>query len=301
MFNRNEDRHRTPRSFPSGAQKRKIAAEKEKNFEHSLSKTPKISNYFISYQNSEAIKTEQPVSPSSLAISEFAECESKISAIDIACVNSEAVCNEKPNISSSDILEFGEVESKTDTAVHLEETLENPNFLTDIGLWVQPYSDDMIDFWIKKGPTELQNSDEKILSKFSSTQIRQNVSESTRKCTPSLFHRINQNKEVVNRFWLCFSPSTGKIYCFLCKLLATSPNVALSQEGYCDWKHASERVCQHEISKNHLNSVTAFSSRYNETTCIDSKIKEQVSFNLKKLSVQAFYLLTIICLFSLQI
>ncbi|XP_051165718.1 uncharacterized protein LOC127284365 [Leptopilina boulardi] len=235
MFNRNEDRHRTPRSFPSGAQKRKIAAEKEKNFEHSLSKTPKISNYFISYQNSEAIKTEQPVSPSSLAISEFAECESKISAIDIACVNSEAVCNEKPNISSSDILEFGEVESKTDTAVHLEETLENPNFLTDIGLWVQPYSDDMIDFWIKKGPTELQNSDEKILSKFSSTQIRQNVSETT------------------------------------------SPNVALSQEGYCDWKHASERVCQHEISKNHLNSVTAFSSRYNETTCIDSKIKEQAT------------------------
>lgn len=245
MYNRNEDRHETPRSFQSGAQKRKIAAEKEKNFEQVLSKTPKI-NSFFSCKSPGAVNIEQPTTPANSSISEFDKTEVKI-----------------------------------DTDAQLKNILENPNFMTDIGLWIEPFTDDVIEFWIEKGSNELQNCDEKVFSTFSTTQISVDGTESTRKCTTSLFYRTNQNKEMVNRFWLCFSPSTGKIYCFLCKLLSTPPHVAIGKEGYCDWKHASERLSQHETSKSHLNSVIAFSTRSNEMTCINRKLKEQVSFYLK--------------------
>ncbi|XP_043483534.1 uncharacterized protein LOC122511996 [Leptopilina heterotoma] len=277
MYNRSEDRHKSRRSFQSGAQKRKIAAEKEQKFEQILCKTPKISNYFIDSKIPEPANIDKPTTTSSSTISQFDETESKIDATNNR--NPEVTSNEQPSTSSSssNISKFDEVEIKLATTAHLEKISDNLNFTTDIGLWKEPFTDDIINFWIKKGSTELQNCDEETISKLSATQTTQNVNESKRKCTSSLFYRTNQNKEVVNRFWLCFSPSTGKIYCFLCKLLSTSTYVALGKEGYCDWKHASERVRQHELSKNHLNSVIVFSTRLNEVNCIDRKLQEQAS------------------------
>ena len=41
------DRHKTPRVFASGAQKRKKAAEREEKEEEILAKTPKLTSFFI--------------------------------------------------------------------------------------------------------------------------------------------------------------------------------------------------------------------------------------------------------------
>ena len=71
------------------------------------------------------------------------------------------------------------------------------------------------------------------------------------------FRRQTFNNETVNRSWLCYSPTTGKIYCYICKLVAVQ-NSQISSNGFCDWKHANERLTEHEKSKSHLDSVRIF-------------------------------------------
>lgn len=41
------DRHKTPRVFESGFQKKKLHADREKKSEKTIAKTPKLTNYFI--------------------------------------------------------------------------------------------------------------------------------------------------------------------------------------------------------------------------------------------------------------
>ena len=73
-------------------------------------------------------------------------------------------------------------------------------------------------------------------------------SSGNRRCTPTMFERHNKNGEIVNRSWLCFSPTTARVYCYVCKLQFT-------HGGFCDWKHASNRLSDHERSKSHRRSA----------------------------------------------
>jgi len=57
---------------------------------------------------------------------------------------------------------------------------------------------ELIDYWTVKDLEDLHQSGVKSLDAKSAIQ---NVS---RKCTPAIFERLNRNREVVLRFWLCF-------------------------------------------------------------------------------------------------
>ena len=46
----------------------------------------------------------------------------------------------------------------------------------------------------------------------------------------------SHNGEKIPRSWLCYSPSTGRAFCFTCKLRTCSDNNAFAGIGYCDWK-----------------------------------------------------------------
>ena len=52
----------------------------------------------------------------------------------------------------------------------------------------------------------------------------------SRKCTTSLIHRQSHNGEVLDRNWLCFSPSQTCVKCFSCRLMSadTRLNVRIS-------------------------------------------------------------------------
>ena len=41
------------------------------------------------------------------------------------------------------------------------------------------------------------------------------------------------------RNWLCYSPSTGKGFCFQCKLFSPEDS-AFSRSGFCDWKNVTQ-------------------------------------------------------------
>jgi len=56
--------------------------------------------------------------------------------------------------------------------------------------------------------------------------------------------RQNHNVEVVDRSWLCFSPSQACVKCFDCRLICADTTKwahFLIRNGICDWKHTLER------------------------------------------------------------
>jgi len=86
----------------------------------------------------------------------------------------------------------------------------------------------------------------------STTQKDRNFS---RKCTTSFICCQNYNGEVVDRSWLCFSPSQTCVYCFTCKLMCADTTKCahfLIRKGIFDWKHALERLRNHEHSMKHI-------------------------------------------------
>ena len=134
----------------------------------------------------------------------------------------------------------------------------------------------MIDFWITKGSHELQHCNEELFSKYSVCQLRRDR-KTPRKCSMGIFTRMHTNKEQINRFWLCFSLSTGKVYCYVCKLMSISSlSSNLTDEGFCNWKKASELLAQHETSPNHMNCLIDFIYCSNEKARVDRKMEEQV-------------------------
>lgn len=135
----------------------------------------------------------------------------------------------------------------------------------------------MITYWIKQGSKHLQNCDKIVLETKSVQQDRVDRSaHKTRKCSIHFFKRITKNKEVINRNWLCFSPTTGKLYCYICKLLGIKSG-KLSSDGFCDWKHAAEKLSQHETSKHHLEAILALNHRERKIGFLDHQLQKQIS------------------------
>jgi hypothetical protein len=104
----------------------------------------------------------------------------------------------------------------------------------DIGLW-QDLTEEMRDYWCRKGSGDCLNETASI---DNSIQIdgKQN-----RYFCKSTFYCSLPNGEKKKRNWLCYSPSTGKAFCFQCKLFSPEDS-AFSRSGFCDWKNASYKV-----------------------------------------------------------
>jgi len=66
------------------------------------------------------------------------------------------------------------------------------------------------------------------------------------------------------------------LYCYICKLLGTK-NRKLSSDGFCDWKHAAEKLSQHKTSKHHLEAIIAINHREREIVCLDQQLVKQIA------------------------
>lgn len=84
------------------------------------------------------------------------------------------------------------------------------------------------------------------------------------------------NGESVPREWLLYSPSKGAAFCFVCKLFGgTEQQTKFSTCGYSDWKHATERVIEHEGSESHRKCMSVWIARTAEKGQIDCGLKQQ--------------------------
>ena len=111
-------------------------------------------------------------------------------------------------------------------------------------------SKDDIVYWVEKGPSNCQHSN------GSFEKSKKSFTNQDRYCSKSLFYPKRANGEKYCREWLVYSPETGRVYCFVCKLFSNS-SIPLSSEGFCDW-HNTYSVQNHENSVDHRTASVTY-------------------------------------------
>uniref|UniRef100_UPI00358E3B13 uncharacterized protein n=1 Tax=Myxine glutinosa TaxID=7769 RepID=UPI00358E3B13 len=276
------DRRCTKRSFESGSSKRandKKHAEvvaKWAKVDVFVTKTPKshaVSDSHTSMLSGEPIQVnwnESDSESSSVTGESQDDCEVNRDNVEIpAAGDPEAEDCEKAETNNLQT-DFDHDQPETnqgDTSLAINKTsMEN-----DIGAWPDKVIKEQIDYWATQlDVTELQNIDQKV---FDLRSTKQPAGENrSRKCTTHMFYLTAQNNELVKRLWLCFSPSTGKLYCYICKLMRPDAAIQLATDGFCDWKHAGDRLKEHEMSNAHVEALIALTQRGTDKGRIDSEL-----------------------------
>lgn len=104
--------------------------------------------------------------------------------------------------------------------------------------------------------------------------------EANRFLTNSLFERKLANGITVSRDFLVYSPSRGTLFCGPCKLFGELTS-QFTDLGFSDWKHARQRVGEHENSAHHLDCVLAYKRRGEEAGRIDKQLLVQAKEEAK--------------------
>ena len=125
--------------------------------------------------------------------------------------------------------------------------------MNDIGQWLDLILDSFRDQWIKEGGNKCRN----LSSGFEASKVTFTSEKHARYCNINFFSRTHpKSKEQIDNTWLCYSPSTGKLFCFICKLLSSEESAFTT--GFNDWKHGHERIDSHRLSQQHRNALSAY-------------------------------------------
>lgn len=171
---------------------------------------------------------------------------------------------------SADQPEIGGLASASSPTLH---AVDIPAYTsTDPGTWGE-INDEVREYWADRGPQFCQN-----MTADFSTSVQQYKSKK-RRFSKSLFNCRLVNGENVRRDWLLYSPSKGAVYCFLCRLFGVNDKNGHSKlgcaDGFNDWKHANERIADHEGSESHCKCMLVWISRTAEQGKIHNELKRQ--------------------------
>jgi hypothetical protein len=277
------DRHKGQRQYVSGAQKRKLSSAKLLKQEDEAKRTRNIADFLT--RSSSVATVGKSAAEADDKRTTFLQLVEEAGA-EPEAEPSEGISDVHITISSTSQTEDDAVVypdgddgcGRGDSVNHdSNSTSGNYEFNSGIGLWPVKCTSAMIDFWSSKDTTDLQNTSgwdfsksvRYVTEKHSGRIIK-------RSCTEQLFQRIHPNGEIVKRTWLCYSPTTGRVYCFACRLLSTVEG-QLTRDGFDDWKHAGREIQTHEKSSSHSNCVCSLVQRGRDTGRIDDELAQQIN------------------------
>ena len=168
-------------------------------------------------------------------------------------------------------------ERETDAVTEEQAVLAAPaleDFTNDLGQWGE-IDTDTREYWAKKGPKDCQHTD----SKFEKSARRYPGESFQHRCTKTFFVRTHPlNGEKFCRQWLCYSPSTGKLFCFACQLFGGNAVQATKfvSVGFDNWRAGESRIKMHESSDGHREAMLSFASRQREAGRVDYLAAKQI-------------------------
>ena len=163
--------------------------------------------------------------------------------------------DDEADITSNDAEDASSVFSTADA----ETSISVPS--TDPALWNITYAK-VVDYWIRRGPETCRNRDGQYIK---SSRSVKNIN---RKLNDSAFTKILPSGETKQRHWLLYSPSTGYVFCFLCRLFKHNSQSSLVKDGFDAWDHIN-RLTDHEQSSDHRQALAQYSIRVAKKVTLD--------------------------------
>lgn len=153
----------------------------------------------------------------------------------------------------------------------------DPVYNADLGMWPDDIPENVKEYWITKDISLCQFK----LNDFSASEIAYAGQKSSRGCRKEYFTwKHDKTAQTIERDWLCYSPSQGKLFCFYCKLMTDAQHFGKS--GCADWRHITMLISsitmlisRHESSSSHKDAVVAFQLRKCVKQRIDASLNKQ--------------------------
>ena len=248
------------RTYESGAVKRKNKEERARKDEELRNKIPCITFFMkerTTAEVSDSIESTVALAPVTVDNESIESSDQNVSEM----VANDLVITSQPS----------QVESPETACVNIVNTFSN-----DVGIWPDKIPDELKDYWSLRGSQDCQ-----FLQREYTNYVPQYDNTKVRYCTQSMFYRGCIHGEETMRSWICFSPTTGKIYCFTCKLFGNSRfDNGLSTSGLYDWKNAVRAISSHETSHGHKNSLVLLTTWAKKVGRIDYELAKQIDDNI---------------------
>ncbi|XP_043469454.1 zinc finger MYM-type protein 1-like [Leptopilina heterotoma] len=175
-------------------------------------------------------------------------------------------------IQLEDLDQNEEINSKESSATDMTQENESLMVSNDPGEWPDIISDKIRQILIERGPEQISN-------------IQFPKNNDGRRFSVQNYCRRMPNGEDILRSWLIYSVSKNKIFCFCCRLFGTTRISLSSEYGYCDWKHMSELLSEHEKSSGHMKAFQSwveFAQRLSKNKTIDSENQRIIKNEVKR-------------------
>ncbi|CAM4481424.1 unnamed protein product [Caretta caretta] len=95
----------------------------------------------------------------------------------------------------------------------------------------------------------------------------------TRKLCDTAFNQVSPNGETIERPSLIHSPSTGYVFCFVCKVFSPNSTSALAKRRFDSWDHIG-RLGDHESSTEHQQALTTYIMCLSKIQTLDQHIAD---------------------------